>query len=259
MVTPPAGPGLPGRAPQMMAAVVRGTGFLLPLLALAACFDVKQVDPGSRDFPIDDFDDGDLLPTTPLFGRWVCFTFNPGVGEDPGQTVTCDLEDGNKSPHALFAAFTLHAPPTNIPNTPDYPGAGLLTIAEEPVDFRGHLNLAFSMRVEFNGLDSPFGTPGVKVLLNCPTVPAQKEKQTGEYFQLVQGIAATQSWLPFSLELAKFTQPDWQDNHFSMGPSSCLGAIAGIQFQIDAAFQSGQSGNGVIHIDDVHLEDVHLH
>jgi hypothetical protein len=235
----------------MKAAVARVIGFLLPLLALSGCFDVKQVDPGSRNFPIDDFDDGDPLPTTPLFRRWWCVTFNPPVGEDPGQTVTCDLEDGNKSPHALFAAFTLHDPPSD--NKPNYGGAGLLTTAEEPVDFRGYLNLAFSMKVEFNNLDSALGTAMVQAVLDCPTVPAEKEKQTGEYFQLVREIPATSAWTPFSLPLVNFTQPDWQKNHFLMGPSSCLGAIAGIHFEVAAALQDGQSGNGVIHIDDVHL------
>ena len=100
-------PGAPPRARSRTSGVARRISSLLPLLTLAACFDVKPVDPGPADFLIDDFEDGDTVPKTSLFGRWGCFSFNPETGQDPQQTVSCDLErqPGDQSAFALLMRF----------------------------------------------------------------------------------------------------------------------------------------------------------
>ncbi len=232
------------------AAGARRIAFLLPALALQACFDVHQVDPGSGRFVIDDFEDGDPLPkATPLFGQWHCYTYNPNIGQDPAQSVNCDLErPGDASGYGLFAAFTLHDPPNGLP---EFGGAGLATTTDPMVDFNGYRNLVFSMRVDFGNLPS---ASFAYVALDCDSVMAESPKQAGEYFQVEQQIVATGSWSTYSLALSKFTQPEWQTNRFASGIQACLAVIDSVNFEVNGQLKDGQSGYGVIHLDDVYLE-----
>jgi hypothetical protein len=232
------------------AAGTRGIGFVLPALVLQACFDVHQVDPGNGRFVIDDFEDGDPLPkATPLFGQWHCFTYNPKMGQDPGQSVKCDLErPGDASGYALFASFSLHDPPNG---QQEFAGAGLGTTTNTMVDFNGYQNLVFSLRVDFGNL--PTGRYAL-VALDCDSVLAERPKQPGDQFQVAYQLAATDSWATYSVALSKFVQPDWQTNRFANGPQSCLAAIDTVNFQVEGQLADGQSGYGVIHLDDVYLE-----
>jgi hypothetical protein len=236
-----------------IAARLRGIGFLLPTLALQACFDVHQVDPGSGRFVIDDFEDGDLLPKTPLFQRWGCYTFNPAVGIDPAQTAHCDVErPGYKSAYALSASFMLHQRPVY-----NNAGAALSTIADPMVDLNGYKNIVFSLKVDFGNLPS---ASYAFIALDCNSVAAEKQKAALDYFQLTNEvnypivIGPTDPWAPFHIPLSEFTQPDWQKNRLADGPKACLAAVDSVNFEINGQLAVGQSGSGVIHIDDVYLE-----
>jgi len=244
-------PGAPPLTGTRTDSVARGISFLLPLLTLAACFDVKQVDPGPADFLIDDFEDGDTVPKTSLFGRWGCSTFNPDTGQDPQQTASCDVErqPGDQSAFALLMRFKLHGGPEPGPL---YPVASLATLTPNAaVDFTGYRALTFNIRVELS--DPPPPGASFDVQLGCNSVAAE-EQDAQEYFDLVQGISPTDKWAPKSLLLANFTQRADETNHFAGGPQACLAVVDSIRFEISGSFTSGQSGSGVIHIDDVRLE-----
>ena len=232
------------------AAGARGIGFLLPALVLQGCFDVHQGDPGNGRFVIDDFEDGDPLPkATPLFGQWGCYTFNPNIGQDPEQSVNCDLErPGNASSYALFASFALHDPPD--PGS-QFGGAALATATDPIVDFNGYQSLVFSLKVDFGNLPT---ASYAYVALDCDSVMAERPKQPGDQFQLEYRLAATNSWTTYSLALSKFAQPDWQNNRFANGPKTCLAAIDSVNFEVQGQLEDGQSGHGFIHLDDVYLE-----
>jgi hypothetical protein len=235
---------------RVVAAVARAIGLLLPALALQACFDVHQGNPGDGHFVIDDFEDGDTLPkATPLFTQWNCFTFNPYIGQDPAQSVNCGLETpGDASGYALFAAFTLHDPPDSILQ---YGGAALATETYPMVDFNGYHNLVFSLRVDRGNLPP---AAFAHVVLDCNSVIAESPKKPGENFAVDQQIVATDTWSTFKLELSKFTQPLWQLNRFASGIQTCLAVIDGVNFQVDGQLADGQSAYGVIHIDYIYLE-----
>jgi hypothetical protein len=228
----------------------RAIGFVLPALVLQACFDVHQGDPGDRRFVIDDFEDGDPLPkATPLFGQWHCFTFNPFMGQDPAHSVNCDLErPGDASGYALFASFTLHDPPNG---QQEFGGAGLVTTTDTMVNFNGYQNLVFSLRVDFGNLPT---ASFAYITLDCYSVMAERPKQSGDQFGLEYHIVATDSWTDYSIALSKFVQPEWQKNRLANGPQTCLAAIDSVNFEVQGQLADGQSGHGVIHLDDVYLE-----
>jgi len=80
-------------------------------LCSSACFDVQEVpvDPAEpRPAPhqallIDDFEDGDVRPSSAAFAAWRCTTYNPGPGLQP---VKCGpAAEGFDSPHgySLYA------------------------------------------------------------------------------------------------------------------------------------------------------------
>jgi hypothetical protein len=232
-------------------ATARAIAFLLPVLAVQACFDVRHVEPGDGHFLIDDFEDGDALPSTPLFDRWVCYVYNPDAGQDPAQTVTCDLETtpGDNSTFALFAAFALHDPPNG---TQDFGGGAVMTQADFPVDFRGYHDLVFNMRIESSNLPA---AAFAQVLLGCNTVALEQPAPPGTYpITAVQNLPLNNSWLPFRLPLSRFSQPDYQMPRFTEGSAACLAIIDSIHFEVQGQLADGQSGSGVIHIDDIHLE-----
>ena len=234
---------------RVAAAAARVIGLLLPALALQACFDVHQGDPGNGRFVIDDFEDGDTLPKAPSFQKWNCFTFNPNIGQDPAQSVNCGLETpGDASGYALFAAFTLHDPPDG---TLQWGGAALVTITYPMVDFNGYHNLVFSLRVDRGNLPS---AAFAHVVLDCNSVIAESPKKPGENFAVDQQIVATDTWSTFKLELSKFTQPLWQLNRFAGGMQACLAVIDSVNFQVAGQLADGQSAYGVIHIDNIYLE-----
>jgi hypothetical protein len=235
-------------------AVARGIGFLLPALALQACFDVHQGNPGDGHFVIDDFEDGDTLPkATPLFQQWTCFTFNPNIGQDPAQSVNnCNLESpGNASNYALVAYFTLHDPPAVSGS--QFGGAGLTTTIDPVVDFNVYHNLVVSLRVDFGNLPP---AAYAYVALDCNSVEAEKPKQPTDQFHVEQQIVATDTWgkQPFSLPLSKFVQPDYQTNRFAGGIQTCLAVIDSVNFQVSGQLTDDQSAHGEIHIDNISLE-----
>src|SRR6185503_14224254 len=67
----------------------------------SACFDVETVDPGP--VVIDDFDDGDFVPTMRELLYWQCYAFNPNTNRD----YACDHTVGYSSEYSLFVEFSL--------------------------------------------------------------------------------------------------------------------------------------------------------
>jgi hypothetical protein len=233
-------------------AFVRRIGFVLPALVLSACFDVQKVDPGKGVFVISDFEQGAPIPNTELFDRWFCITYNPDLGQDPGQTVTCGVEahPGDQSQFGLMAHFMLHNDAPKV----QYPGVSLMTVAAgAAVDFNGYQDLCFSLRVDLG--DPPPPMAQVDVQLGCSSVAAQDPAGSQEYFDLFHTVTATSTWLPFHLSLSTFMQRMDETNLFKGGAKACLALIDNIRFEVNGQFTQGQSGSGTLHVDDVRLEN----
>lgn len=229
-------------------------GFVLPALALSACFDVQKVDPGKGVFVISDFEKGDAVPNTDLFDRWFCLTFNPDLGQDPAQTVTCGVEEhpGDQSQFGLMARFMLHNDAPNV----QYAGMSLLTLADgAAVDFNGYQDLFFNLKVDFG--DPPPPMAQVDVQLGCSSVAAQDPNSNQEYFDLFHTITITapSTWSSFRLPLSTFMQRMDETNLIKGGPKACLALVDNIRFEVNGQFTQGLSGSGTLHIDDVRLEN----
>jgi hypothetical protein len=229
-------------------------GFILPALALPACFDVPKVDPGDGVFVISDFEKGDAVPNTDLFDRWFCLTFNPELGQDPAQTVTCGVEEhpGDQSQFGLMARFTLHNDAPNV----QYAGMSLLTSADgAAVDFNGYQDLSFNLKVDFG--DPPPPMAQVDVQLGCNSVAAQDPNNNQEYFDLFHTITITtpSAWSSSRLPLSTFMQRMDETNLFKGGPKACLALVDSIRFEVNGQFTQGLSGSGTLHIDNVRLEN----
>ncbi len=243
--------GVSASATATAAATTWGMGAILSALALSACFDVQKIDPGKEAFVISDFEQGQAVANSALFDRWFCITFNPQLGQDPGQTVTCAVEDypGDQSQFGLMATFALH---NGLPDA-QYAGATLMTIADDAaVDFNGFQYLSFKLRVEFGGPPPP--TAQVDVQLGCNSVAGQDTNDHQEYFDLFHLIAATPTWSTFQLPLSSFMQRMDETNLFKGGPKACLGLVDSVRFEVNALLMQGQSASGTLHIDDVRLE-----
>jgi hypothetical protein len=227
---------------------VRGRA-LIALGALAsACFDVQQVDVPAdlgREPPlvIDDFEDGDSLPTSPLLGRWFCLWSHKDCGvSSPG---------ANYSFYAYAMAFELIDPENG---QLDYPSAELRTWrpSERRLDFSHYQSLVFSARL-VPEQELPSST--AVVMLSCPGAGASSDAISN----ISSGVQLSEGWLTYKLLLADFS---WKSFY---GPqverAACLAQIDGLGFHLQATdaagvttLLDGQTAAGTLMIDDVYLQ-----
>jgi hypothetical protein len=228
-------------------------------MALPACFDLQQVDPGPRF--IDDFEGDGGLPTWNRFGAWSCRTFtgsgDPGAppdagakadGGEPGEPDAgqCHLAvqmpgDGDK--RALRTDFELTDPPDSIRQ---FPAAEVVTrTTGGTVDVSGFAQLVFSAILESAPLPItplPSGTRFV-VELGCSTF-------TGDPIA-TQTVALTlgADWTELRLKLSDFTLKNMTR------PQPCLALVDSIHFEVVPGLADGMSTGGSLFIDNISLQN----
>jgi len=133
------------------AAVVRQAFAAAALLLAAGCYDVQTFDAGP--YVLDDFEDGDFLPSDPIFDAWTCFAFNPSSNK----MYSCDHDAGaHNSDYALSLDFTVTDPANG---TQQDGGAGLVSLAAKPMDFSHFEELDFEVSLHRRPLGlRPFRT-----------------------------------------------------------------------------------------------------
>jgi hypothetical protein len=204
------------------------------------CFDVRAVDAGPP--VLDDFEDGDLLPSLPHFGAWSCQLFQPSAPLD------CALTDGFESSFSLSAGFSISDPPDAIQQ---HGGVQIVTHADGPLDLTGLSAVTFDVRL--TSATVPFPAAALMRLdLLCSTAIGEDGDALVDS-AVVQSIAFTAEWSKVNLAISNFGPAPWQPEHIKGGAPACLRAIDGIQFVFDAAIPDGQSGGGTVFIDDVRL------
>jgi hypothetical protein len=130
----------------------------------------------------------------------------------------------------------------------------LMTLAGgAAVDFNGYQDLSFSLKIELG--DPPPPMAQVDVQLGCSSVAAQDSNGNQEYFDLFHTVNATSTWSSFQLPLSTFMQRMDETNLFKGGPTACLALIDNIRFEVNGQFTQGQSGSGILHVDDIRLEN----
>ena len=220
---------------------------LAAALLLAACFDVQKVEVTKNSRPrllIDDFEDGDLLPSTNLFKAWDCYSF---IAEQP--PPNCSLTAGFDSNLAQALTFELQSPP---PASTDGAGAGasLLPLAGT-VDLSTYETIHFSAKMDPG---SPGPPPGIIVAVNfgCNSVGHPPGSVHGG-FMVEYPFKPAADWQSFAIALADLQQPSWQTVRM-YDKSECATLVDILNFNVKSPLESGQSVAGVLTFDDVWLE-----
>jgi len=217
---------------------------LLLSLAAPACFSVDTVDPGA--VVIDDFDDGDFVPTMPEFMYWQCFAFNPSTNRD----YRCDRTDGYMSPYSMFVEFSLQDPPDGVQQ---YPGAGLTIFSNgTPVDVTRYHDLVLSMRLQSGSPPIP-SEAQVYVELQCKNVESEDGTPMSNFY-VTLSVKPNSNWSTYRLALSNWAAPPWETAHVNGGIPACLRAIDGISISLSGELADGASGRGTLFIDGLSLQ-----
>jgi len=220
----------------------------LSSLLVIGCFGVEQVDTrpsGAPTIKIDDFEDGDTLPSSALFGPWTCFAF-AGVQAPP----KCSIVTGFKGGLAL--AFALQVPPTYAAYDIGV-GYGVPTGAGQPkLDVSSMSRFDFDMKWD---TDSPeLGASGViTVHLPC-TLLQTSSVAPASGFSVDYAVTPNHDWTHYSLALAEFAQPHGYT--VRIDKRQCLPVLDGVFFNLASpdSLADGQLANGSMIIDNVYLE-----
>jgi len=212
-------------------------------LAAPACFDVRLRNPGP--LVIDDFEDGDLEPALPTFEDWGCYSFN---AQDP--MVTCGGAPGAPgSAVALKLDFRVDDP---MDGQQQHGGAALAVYNRETLDLSPYQDFVFSAKL------AP-GTPALPsaarlyIEFGCSTAPAKDGSRPGDYYVLT-GADFKSEWETFRVDVASLGFPPWLNNDVEGGTARCRQLIDSIRFSVDAWLADGQSGEGILTIDDIYLQ-----
>jgi hypothetical protein len=232
-------------AHRLERSVVTRTNAAVFLMALAApaCFSVDTVDPGV--VMIDDFDDGDFVPTMTELFYWQCYSFNPSTNKD----FRCDHTDGYLSPYSLFVEFSLEDPPDGVQQ---YPGAGLAAWGSTTVDFSRYRELDISVKLQSGSPPIP-SEARVYIELDCKNLESEGgEPKAGFYLTL--SVTPTSDWTTFRLGLDNWAPPPWESVHAKGGIPACLRAIDGISISLSGELKDGESARGTLFIDGLKLQ-----
>ena len=211
-------------------------------LLAAGCYDVHGVDPGP--YVLDDFEDGNFEPADPNFSQWVGATFSPD--SNPSER---DLDAGfGDSKHALRLTFTI----VDKANGVQQDGAAALeTFATKPVDFARFDELDF--KVSLASGDPPLSNDArLHVDLACKTAPAEDGSVPGDFY-VTRGATYDVNWQSKEFKLVTFGVPVG-NKPIQGGLAGCLARVNSIRFTVNADIPDGQTGRGVLHIDDVKLQ-----
>lgn len=233
----------------------------LPLIALIAasmtlygCFAVEKVDPGSPDAAsacesllLDDFTDGDLVPSDHRFGSWQC-----DVSNSSGPGVSCGIAQDSDGGRSLSADFSLHDP---LDQVQELPAVVVNTIVlDPPLDLSPYRWLLVTTRVESKTPPLPQSAAvSFSASFGCATVTREKPPAAGDDAEIDQSISVTSDWQPQRLELSNFGQPYWQSNTIKGGAPSCLRAVDHLIFAVGLALLDGESAAGNLFLDDIAL------
>lgn len=228
--------------PDVVAA--RTATVLLLSLAAPACFSVDNVDPGV--VVIDDFDDGDFVPTMHEFTYWQCFSYNPTTNRD----YRCDHFDGHMSPYSMFVEFSLQDQPDGAQQ---YPGAGLTISTDGPtVDVTRYHDLVLSLRLQSGSPPVP-SEAQVYVELQCKNVQSEDGTPMSNFY-VTLGVKPTGNWSTYRLALSNWAAPPWETAHVKGGIPACLRAIDGISISLSGELADGASGGGTLFVDGLSFE-----
>ena len=223
----------------------RGDGDLVCALAAPGCFDARLRDPGP--LIIDDFEDGNLTPELTTFDSWGCYAYNT-----PEAPIGCALAPGRPgSMFALTLDFSVDDPPDG---KQQLGGASLAVYDQATLDLRPATeDFVFTAQVASGKTPRCPATPGSTQSSGAAprspgTAPSWRTST------VLSSAAFKPDWQTFRIDVASLGFPPWVINDVKGGPARCRQLVDSIRFTIDAFLVDGQSGEGILSVDDVYLE-----
>jgi hypothetical protein len=225
---------------------------------LGGCFDVRVVNVSEDDggsaggsgantpaLLIDDFEDGDLVPSSPLFRTWGCYPFNM---QELAPINCAVLSPGYHSDYAYSIDFEIVDANDGKPN---YPGVLLQSRTAPTLDVSPYNNIVFSAKLVPR--DIPLPDPvSLLIQLTCGSV-RQNEPSPG-VFSIGSAIQPTSSWQTFSLALSSFIQFKWNKDQMPIDELACATLVDGLQFEYQPALADGNATAATLTIDNVYLQ-----
>jgi hypothetical protein len=225
--------------------VARAGALIVFVLAAPACFDARLRDPGP--FVVDDFEDGDFTPELPGFGEWMGYAINA-----PGATVDRGLVEGapGSAAFGLNLDFRVDDP---ADGKQQHGGAGLVTRGRDPLDLGPYQTFVFSAKLASGATALPSDAL-LYIELGCSTAIAPDGSSPSDIY-VVTGARYTASWQQFRLDVTAFGFPPWNTSISAQGgPARCRELVDSIRFTVDGQLADGQSGEGILSVDDIKLE-----
>lgn len=218
---------------------------LAAAVAVAGCYDLERLDPGpeSHYLLIDDFEDGNGVPSASQFGSWRAAPFITGY-DHPEEL---DVLEANDSAYALRAEFRL-----DYPNSDAYSGVSVGVFdARELLEGRVFQTFHFSARFVPS---TPF--PDVTeyyVQFGCagaPHVPGVDGP-----FWIEHNVDIGPEWQAQSLSVGAFGLPSNVGPLIEGGPPACLAVVDNIRFTVSTKLDAlDEPVSASLYIDDVYFE-----
>ena len=232
--------------PRVFARLV-GIGLLF---CATGCFDVQRVEVTSA-LEIDDFEDGDQVPSSDRFDTWECFEYEAAVPQPSCRTTA---PGSQASQRAEAMTFELGAP-LNGDDSSVGAGMGVLAPIVAPVDVSPWQQLSFDAKLEPS--DPAVSDPTrVWIRLKCRDV-ANGSVPGG--FMIQQQVLMGREWSTFRRELRydpadPLAQPGFVQPGFQMAilidPADCLTLVSEVTLEV----QRADGRPGTLTIDNVRLE-----
>jgi len=217
---------------------------LAVVLAISGCFDARLRDPGP--LVIDDFEDENLEPELTTFDAWDCYSYN---AQDP--TFTCGLAPGAPgSAFALTLDFQVDDPSDG---KQQHGGASLAVYDRATLDLSPYKDFVFSAKLASGKTAALPSEARLYIELGCSTAIAGDGSRPGDFYVL-SSADFKDSWKTFRIDVSSFGFPPWLINDVMGGPARCRQLVDSIRFTVDAFLADGQSGEGVLTIDEIYLE-----
>jgi hypothetical protein len=230
-----------GAAPLDLASA----GLSIYCLLLVACFDVREVAVklGPLPLEIDDFEDGDDLPSSSLFANWHCEA-------GPGPPASCAPQPpGFESGLAEAVMFEIEDP---LNQATDYPGVLLEAPAQlGTLDLSSYESLAFSAKFEPTPAAEETSSADTTLFLQlrCDGVGTSGAQSDGSWIETSTSVGP--EWSSPTLALSKFARPSYV---ISFSKEECMARVEALQFILAPDLPDGGQLSGTLSIDQVTLQ-----
>jgi hypothetical protein len=214
----------------------------MALLATSACFELEVVEGRQRagtppgPLLIDNFEDGDRVPSSSLFSAWTC------LGSEPEQSVSCQTAEGLGSTGSRSLRYQF----TDVPDAAlDDPEAVLRSGSRIKLDISGYEKLVFSARHVTESTPPPRRTL-LSAVLFC------SDDAFAEPYGIESSVQPTAEWQTFALPLVDFVAPSWEKR--SIDAVYCSMTLEYLYFLVRPTLNDGESVTGQLWLDDVYLQ-----